>query len=89
MPKKVVSISDGTWNTGTLVPTSGVYAVRHAEHRLPSEVTLVEGEMFPRCEACESAVSFRLRRRLVDPGSLTSFRVQLYQLPVLDKQRAS
>ena len=90
MPKKVVSITEGGWKTGAFVPGSGIYAVGHQEHRLPGEITLVEGEVFPRCEACDSPVSFRLTRKLSGSGPLSRFRVQLFQLPVLDKlDRAS
>ena len=90
MPKKVVSIARGTWRTGELVSTNGIYAVQHREHRLPPEVTLVHGELFPRCEACDSSVTFRILRKLHEVGPLSRFRVQLFQLPVLDKQdRAS
>jgi hypothetical protein len=87
MPKKVVSMADGVLTTGAFVPTNGIYAVRHREHRLPGEVTLVAGEIFPRCEACESPVSFRLIRKLSGSGPLSRFHVQLFQLPVLDKQK--
>ncbi len=86
MRKKVVSIEEGVWRTGAFVPASGIYAVRHREHCLPSEVTLLEGEVFPRCEACTSEVTFRLQRKLVDSGFRTSFRIQLYQLPVLEEE---
>lgn len=91
MRKKVISIAEGSWRTGAFVPASGIYGVQHREHRLPSEVTLLRGETFPRCEACEFAVIFRLQRRLADPDVTTSFRIQLYQLPVIEepRQRAS
>jgi len=85
MRKKVISIAEGLWKSGAFVPASGIYAVRHRQHLLPSEVTLLEGEVFPRCEACTSEVAFRLQRKLVDSGFSTSFRVQLYQLPVLEE----
>jgi len=90
MSKKVVSITDGTWKTGAFVPRTGMYAVIHAEHRLPAEVTLVQGESFPRCQACEIPVLFTLRRRLEKGLSLAHSRIHLYQLPVLDQHgRAS
>lgn len=90
MSKKVVSITDGTWKTGAFVPRTGMYAVVHSEHHLPSEVTLVQGESFPRCQACEIPVLFTLRRRLEKGLSLAYSRIRLYQLPVLDQRgRAS
>ena len=85
MARKIVSITDGFHKTGSIVPDSGIYAVRHRAHLLPSEVTLMQGEPFPRCEACEEEVQFRLVRKLVERDPVFRFRVQLYQLPVLDR----
>ncbi|HEU5233190.1 MAG TPA: hypothetical protein VFU50_10040 [Terriglobales bacterium] len=87
MARKIVSISDGFHKTGSVVPESGIYAVQHKEHVLPAEVTLMQGEVFPRCEACEEEVQFRLLRKLVERDPVFRFRVQLYQLPVLDRPR--
>ncbi len=84
--KKIVSISDAFHKTGSVVPDNGIYAVRHEEHLLPAEVTLMQGEIFPRCEACEGEVQFRLLRKLVERDPVFRFRVQLYQLPVLDQR---
>ena len=82
--KKVVPIDAGNYKTGATVPRSGIYTVRHSEHRLPGEVTLLQGEQFPRCAGCDIAVSFRLRQALPDAGTWLRFHVHLYQLPVLD-----
>jgi hypothetical protein len=84
MRRKVVPISDGFQKTGSVVPDNGIYSVRHEAHLLPAEVTLMQGEVFPRCEACEEDVYFRLVRKLVERDPIFRFRVQLYQLPVLD-----
>jgi hypothetical protein len=85
MARKIVSISDASHKTGFVVPDSGIYAVRHSAHLLPAEVTLMQGEIFPRCEACKEDVQFRLVRKLVERDPVLRFRVQLYQLPVLDQ----
>jgi hypothetical protein len=85
MARKVISIETGVWKTGAIIPRNGIYSARHTEHRLPSEVTLLQGEPFPRCAACPSAVFFRLRRRLDDTSAALSFHVHLYELPVLDE----
>lgn len=85
MTKKVIPITDGSGKSGGFVPQNGVYEVSHPAHRLPEEVTLLAGEVFPRCQACEEPVSFRLRRRSEDAGQPSRFRVYLYQLPVLDR----
>lgn len=87
MARKIVSISDAFYKTGSVVPDNGIYAVQHRAHLLPAEVTLMQGELFPRCEACEEEVQFRLLRKLVERDSIFRFRVQLYQLPVLDQPR--
>jgi hypothetical protein len=46
--------------TGQEVPSSGIYRVVHAEHRLPTEVVLIAGNKFPRCGKCANAVEFEL-----------------------------
>ena len=38
---------------GQTVERSGVYRVVHSRHRMPHEVTMIEGEKFPRCRKCE------------------------------------
>ena len=82
MVEKVISIRDGILKTGAPIPQTGIYFVRHSAHRLPAEVTLVQGHRFPRCEACEQDVVFRLVRRL-DRSNLR-FHVHLYQLPIIE-----
>src|SRR5262249_9445462 len=69
MARKVVPIDAGL-KTGAPVPRSGIYSVRHSEHRLPEEVTLLRGEEFPRCAGCESPFLFRLRRELPNAASI-------------------
>ncbi len=49
---------------GDIVPRSGVYAVRHARHRSPHDVSLVDGDTFPACRTCGQQV----RYVLVDPA---------------------
>ncbi len=44
--------------TGSVIPASGIYRVYHDAHRLPHEVTLIEGYKFPRCQKCSSSVEF-------------------------------
>ena len=44
--------------TGELIPASGIYRVHHDAHRLPHEVTLIEGYKFPRCQKCTTDVLF-------------------------------
>ena len=44
--------------TGEIIPASGIYRVYHEAHRLPHEVTLIEGYKFPRCQKCTTDVTF-------------------------------
>jgi hypothetical protein len=56
--------------------------------RLPQEVTLLAGEVFPRCSKCKQAVRFRLLRTVPVPPGRSGFRVVLYELPVLEDPEA-
>lgn len=50
-----------TFKPGETAPRSGIYKVRHVEHRLDHSVTLLEGEQFPVCRQCGDHVLFRLQ----------------------------
>jgi hypothetical protein len=43
---------------GTKVKRSGVYSVIHYGHRAPHGVILQQGELFPDCHRCGTAVVF-------------------------------
>ncbi len=45
---------------GVVVPTSGIYRVRHESHRGEHLVTAIKGERFPFCRSCGAKVSFEL-----------------------------
>jgi len=47
---------------GEVVPESGLYFVRHKEHRREHEVTLIAQEQFPSCSVCQEDVRFWLSR---------------------------
>lgn len=66
------------------MPTTGIYRVIHAEHRLPHEVILVAGEQFPRCSKCGALVSFELMREA--HAGFEYNPVRLYELPDLDDE---
>ena len=72
------------YTTGEQIPTSGIYSVIHNGHRLPHEVTLLEGEIFPRCAKCGDLVEFELVLAVAYSRSPSSFSVRLYALPDLD-----
>jgi hypothetical protein len=61
-----------TYKTGQVVPHSGIYQVRHAEHRLPHELTLLRANAFPPCSKCGNNVTFKLLRAVtVDRFAVT------------------
>ena len=85
---KTQSISNGKtqpvrYRTGQKILRSGIYRVVHSEHRLPHDVTLVEGEVFPRCASCGTKVQFQLLRAASGVGA-GGFRVVLYELPDIE-----
>lgn len=67
------------------IPESGIYRVIHAEHRLPHEVTLIEGQSFPPCSKCHHEVRFELVRGLPELARERRGSVSLYSLPVFDE----
>jgi hypothetical protein len=72
------------FNTGEIVPQSGIYEVTHAQHRLPHEVTLLRSNPFPPCAQCGSEVSFKLLRAV----TVDSFAIVLNAIPEMtDSQR--
>lgn len=72
------------YRTGLTIPFSGIYLVRHKEHRLPHEVTLLKDETFPPCAQCDKAVQFELLMGISDL-QLSPFRVTLHQIPELEE----
>ena len=68
------------YRTGLKIPQSGIYKVTHSRHRLPHEVTLLAGEVFPRCSSCGDNVQFQLMAAANDPHK-SEFRVVVYELP--------
>jgi hypothetical protein len=79
-------MSGDRFKTGAAIATSGIYRVVHSAHRLPHEVTLLQGENFPKCQKCADAVTFTLIRALNYRTVVTEFswRVTLYELPVIE-----
>lgn len=73
---------------GERIPESGIYRVVHGMHRLPHEVTLLGGQLFPKCMKCEDLVYFELVRGVPD-AALDGFKVALYALPASDDEEAS
>ncbi len=69
--------------TGEVIPASGIYRVHHDAHRLPHEVTLIEGYKFPRCQKCTDEVRFEpvALADLWKPGPTRT--IVLHELPEL------
>jgi hypothetical protein len=42
------------------VPETGLYRVFHYQHRMPHDVMMKQGELFPACNRCGDRVLFRL-----------------------------
>jgi len=73
----------GFYLSGQKVPASGIYEVRHKEHPLPHEVTLLRDQQFPPCARCGTAVQFKVVR-LVNASDERRWRIFLNMLPVMD-----
>jgi len=69
-----------------VIPETGIYRVIHAQHRLPHEVTLLEGQTFPPCARCHEEVRFELVRSLPILAQDRRGSVALYSLPVLEEE---
>lgn len=66
---------------GERVPYSGIYRALHDNHRLSHEVTLLAGQVFPRCNKCGLSVHFELVQEAPAAIHDRDFRVQLYEIP--------
>ena len=71
------------FTSGQVVPNSGIYTVTHAEHRLPHQVTLLEGQRFPACGTCGEAVRFEIARPIRGIQDRRE-QILLYSLPELE-----
>lgn len=73
---------------GEPILATGIYRVFHGEHRVCHEVTLLAGEVFPKCAECGEDVHFQLLREAPLLNTDGSFRVRLYQVPHPAKEEA-
>ena|SRR5579859_123661 len=72
--------------SGETVCESGIYQVVHEGHRLPHEVTMLSGQIFPPCSKCADAVYFHLVRPVLQDETPSAFRVTLNQLPEIEAE---
>jgi hypothetical protein len=70
------------YETGTVVPETGIYRVVHSTHRLPHEAVLIKGQRFPKCQKCNELVLFELVHAAPDLFRYIAFR---YELPVIEE----
>ncbi|HEX2330634.1 MAG TPA: hypothetical protein VHN74_18065 [Candidatus Angelobacter sp.] len=70
------------YETGFVVPETGIYRVEHQKHQLPDEVMVLKGQAFPRCAGCNDSVLFQLTHaapNLYQPSARI-----IYELPVIE-----
>jgi hypothetical protein len=72
------------FKTGSEIRATGIYAVSHPEHKLPAEVTLLYGQVFPPCAKCGHAVHFRLLHAAPDIQGDRRFQITLHSLPAFE-----
>lgn len=77
-----------TFQTGQIIPESGIYKVIHLQHRLPHEVTLLRDQEFPKCSKCGNEVKFELVRPARELNT-ESGHIVVYQLPELESKSDS
>ena len=85
-PERRCSEMATTYRSSEVIPVSGIYRVLHAQHRLPHEVTLVEGQTFPPCAKCHEEVRFELVRGVPALERERRGSVSLYELPVIEEE---
>ena len=69
-------MAEKEFKPGEVVPESGLYFVRHLEHRGEHEVTLIAAEQFPPCSVCLDSVRFRLSRAAKTIGEDKNFQTR-------------
>ncbi len=82
----MAKVSTIRYRTGATITQTGIYSIHHEEHRLPHEVTLVSGHLFPQCIKCQKAVRFELVKAVSD-SAIEPFHVALYLIPEVKEDR--
>ena len=71
------------YETGTVIPVTGIYRVVHSAHRLPHEALIIQGQRFPKCQKCGDVVFFEL---IHSAGDLFSHITHsICEIPVIDE----
>jgi hypothetical protein len=71
------------YQTGTIVPQTGIYRVVHTTHRLPHEAVVIKGQRFPKCQKCANAVLFELVHAAADLFRHATYFI--YELPAIEE----
>ena len=72
---------------GDRITETGIYRVFHGGHRVVHEVTVIAGEVFPRCSVCGCEVHFELLRAAPEAIRDSELRgVRLYEIPHPDDE---
>ena len=69
-------MAEKEFKPGEVVPESGLYFVRHLEHRDEHEVTLIAAEQFPPCSLCLESVRFRISKAAKTIGEDKNFQTR-------------
>jgi hypothetical protein len=77
-----MSSGKNSYETGAIVPETGIYRVVHSAHRLPHEVVILKDKHFPRCCKCSESVVFNLVHAAPELFWRTVYHV--YELPVIE-----
>ena len=81
------AVPEGRFTTGCIAPETGIYRVVHAGHRLPHEVIILRGQVFPKCSKCSGSVLFELAHAA--PDLFQSGICRIYELPELEEKEST
>src|SRR5690348_4412826 len=73
--------SSSYFRVGDAITSSGIYRAIHGDHRVAHEITLLSGDVFPRCRKCGKDVIFELVVAAPAANRDRAFRVRLYEIP--------
>ncbi len=71
------------YETGTVIPVTGIYRVVHSAHRLPHEALIIQGQRFPKCQKCGDVVFFELIHPAADLFSHITY--SICEIPVIEE----
>ena len=66
-----------SYQAGDNVPITGLYRVSHYQHRMPHDVVIKQGTVFPACNKCGTRVTFALSNTAESLTSDTAFMAKI------------